>query len=86
VTPATKLFDWKTTLAAMSGVCSAAVLRDFRVLRFVLAEILAKLYDAETADNVRRSRRLQVVSEELDLALTELLPAIPTHCDFVVCD
>ena len=47
------------------SVCSAAVLRDFRVLGFVFAEILSKLYDAETADKIRRSRRLQVASEDL---------------------
>jgi len=55
----------KPQLAVMSGVCSAAVLHDFRVLRFVFAEIVSKLYDAETADKIRRLRRLQVASEDL---------------------
>jgi hypothetical protein len=55
----------KTTARGDVSVCSAAVLRDFRVLRFVFAEILSKLCDAETADKIRGARSLQVASEDL---------------------
>ncbi len=69
----------KPQLAVVSQFARRPVLRDFRVLKFVFAEILSKLYDAETAEKIRRVR-------VFNFAETETLPTIPIDCDFLVCD